>query len=62
MYKPTRDDVLNRPELPTINDSRYVKVQGDWESNHFADDGGVVWYPVTYKAVPHKKKVLNLKR
>ena len=56
MYIPTSEEVLARPELPEDYDAKYVKPDGDWETNAFPDKFGVYWYPVLYKSQPHKRR------
>jgi len=49
-------EILARDEMPEEFDPADIRVQGDWESNHFKDDKtGLVYYPIIYHGQRFKR-------
>lgn len=51
------DEILGRDELPEGFEPRDIRIQGDWESNHFEDpETGLAYYPVIYHGQKFKRR------
>ena len=58
----TKEDVLNRPELPMDADinPKYFKLEGEYPTVQFWGSDGRCYVPVRYKAKPYRLRI-NIK-
>lgn len=50
-------EVLSRPTLDMAHlDQGDIRIQGDWESNHFRGEDGEMYYPVIWRGQRFKRK------
>ena len=50
-----KDEILGRQELVYVERPQDIRIQGDWETNHFEDESGT-FYPVIYHGQRFKRR------